>query len=102
GFTEISFPSYEIGIWDFSRPENECTFDNELEVCGPDNYCRRGTCQPCKVPEPALLDPATLNSDGEMEKLESGLVAIEQIRIPRKFGPDIAVIQGDQPPYTFV
>jgi hypothetical protein len=101
GFTEISFPSYEIGLWDGTRPQGQCTFHDEDQTCAPDEYCRRGTCQPCMVPEPQVLEAAILNSDSELEKLESGLVRIEQFRIPNKFGPGIAAVTSDAPPYTF-
>lgn len=102
GFTEISFPSYEIGLWDFTRPPNECTFENELEVCGPDGYCRRGTCQPCRVPEPVVLDNMIIGSESSLESLESGLVSIDQFRIPPNFGSGLPQVQGTAPPYTFV
>ncbi|MDI3289582.1 hypothetical protein [Polyangium sp. 15x6] len=62
GFTELSFPSYVV-----SYPlEGEDT---------------------CEVPDPAVLDDATIGNADAMEKLESGLVRIEGFRVATKFGP---------------
>jgi hypothetical protein len=71
-------------------------------VCGPDKYCRRGTCQLCKVPEPVVLESTTIATESSMEALESGLVRIEQFRIPANFGSGLPQVQGNAPPYTFV
>lgn len=90
GFTEVSFPSYEIGRVT-EEPTASCTRDAD---CGDDEFCGRqafsteGGCQPCLVPEPVVLTNTLLNDDGELEKLESGLVRVEQMRITPNFGPD--------------
>jgi hypothetical protein len=73
GFTEISFPSFEV---------------NYLNAAGipfgPDD---------CMVPEPAVLDPAVISLDDpvEMEKLESGLVRITDFTVSDFMGPELAV-----------
>ncbi|KYF80113.1 hypothetical protein BE11_14865 [Sorangium cellulosum] len=61
GFTELSFPSYEI-----ARVEEG---------------------EACEVPEPALLDGRTIADAGAMERLESGLVRVEGVHISKNFGP---------------
>ncbi|WP_437730950.1 hypothetical protein [Sorangium sp. So ce1335] len=61
GFTELSFPSYEI-----ARAEEG---------------------EACEVPEPALLDAQTIADAGAMERLESGLVRVEGVHISKNFGP---------------
>lgn len=61
GFTEISFPSYDV------------TFPKEGEG-------------ECEVPEPALLDTATMSDAVKMEALESALVRIEGYTIAANFG----------------
>jgi len=61
GFTELSFPSYSL---DF-------VFEGE----------------PCDVPEPILIEPATVADPLAMEKIESALVRIEGFRIAKNFGP---------------
>jgi hypothetical protein len=62
GFTELSFPSFVL----------------DYPVEGEDV---------CEVPEPALLDDATIGDAEAMERLESGLVRIEGFRVATKFGP---------------
>jgi hypothetical protein len=100
GFTEVSFPSYEIGRVD-PLAEQSCRRDVD---CAMGSFCERldfslvGVCQPCLVPEPAILENATLIDAAEMEKLESGLVRAEQVRIAPNFGPGIPARQGE----TFV
>ncbi|MBW2526518.1 MAG: hypothetical protein JRI23_20220 [Deltaproteobacteria bacterium] len=73
GFTEISFPSFEVNYLNadgvpFGPPE-------------------------CQVPEPTLIDPTVISPTDpvEMEKLESGLVRLEGFHIGAKFGPELAV-----------
>lgn len=63
GFTELSFPSYKLV------------------------YPRDGV-DTCQVPEPAVLNPATIANPIEMEKLESGLVRIRGYTIASHFGPN--------------
>lgn len=63
GFTELSFPSYKL---DFS-------LEGDAE---------------CEVPEPTLIDAATLADPVAMEKLESSLVRIEGFKVAANFGPD--------------
>lgn len=65
GFTEITFPSYEV----------EPVLEGE----------------PCLVPEPQVLLTTTIQSNAEMERLESGLVALDGFRITGKFGSGLAV-----------
>lgn len=65
GFTELSFPSYQLRYPDLGK-------------------------EPCLVPEPTILDAATIFSASGMEKLESGLVRVEGYHIARNFGPRIA------------
>ncbi|MRG96488.1 hypothetical protein [Polyangium spumosum] len=62
GFTELSFPSFVV------------------------DYPIEGE-ETCQVPEPVVLDDATIKDIDAMEKLESGLVRIEGFRIATKFGP---------------
>ena len=66
GFTEISFPSYEVF---YLNPQGF--------IFGKDD---------CLVPEPKVLDAATIKDPGEMEKYESGLVRIENFQISSYFG----------------
>ncbi|WP_437605945.1 hypothetical protein WMF20_33455 [Sorangium sp. So ce834] len=61
GFTELSFPSYEIA------PFHEG--------------------EPCPVPEPTVLDARTIADASAMERLESGLVRVEGVHISKNFGP---------------
>lgn len=67
GFTELSFPSFRV----------EPVFKG----------------QACRVPDPVVLDDATIqgtNDRDAMEKLESALVRLENFRIAKKFGPKVA------------
>ncbi|AUX45554.1 hypothetical protein SOCE26_070480 [Sorangium cellulosum] len=61
GFTELSFPSYEIAGF------------------------RAGDV--CPVPEPRVLDARTIADPVAMERLESGLVRVEGYHISANFGP---------------
>ncbi|WP_437964792.1 hypothetical protein WMF04_34685 [Sorangium sp. So ce260] len=61
GFTELSFPSYEIAPF------------------------QEGAA--CLVPEPRVLDARTIDDASAMERLESGLVRVEGFRISKNFGP---------------
>ncbi|WP_437500483.1 hypothetical protein [Sorangium sp. So ce1099] len=61
GFTELSFPSYEIAPF------------------------QEGTA--CPVPEPRVLDGRTIADATAMERLESGLVRVEAVHISKNFGP---------------
>lgn len=73
GFTEISFPSFEVN------------YINAAGLpFGPDD---------CLVPEPTVLDGTDirLSDPVGMEKLESGLVRIEGFTISDFFGPELAV-----------
>jgi hypothetical protein len=97
GFTEVSFPSYEAGLWDDQGAD--CR-GNRLGGPVPDganadqycrdnalgDFCRRGRCQPCPMPTPVEIDDMLLGDDAEMEKLESGLVRMSQLRIAANFG----------------
>lgn len=66
GFTELSFPSYNV------------TFVKEGEG-------------ECEVPEPAVLDNLIIKNPVKMEALESGLVRIAGYHIAENFGPKPAV-----------
>jgi hypothetical protein len=66
GFTELSFPSYDV------------TFIKEGEG-------------ECDLPPPTLLDAATIDNPVKMESLESGLVRLEGFRIAANFGPKTPV-----------
>jgi len=65
GFTELSFPSYRL------------LYPHEGDTC--------------EVPEPRVLDGFTIASDIEMEKLESGLVRVNDYIISKNFGSKPAV-----------
>jgi hypothetical protein len=67
GFTELNFPSYRL---------------DPLYV-GQEDLC--------KVPEPVVLDDATIGDDAEMEKLESGLARVEHYTVPKHFGSALVV-----------
>lgn len=62
GFTEMSFPSFDV------------TFPKEGEG-------------ECEVPEPALLDGAIMANPLQMEALESALVRVDDVTIAANFGP---------------
>jgi len=62
GFTELSFPSYDLSF----------------PVDGKDK---------CLVPEPTVLIPSLITDPGAMEKLESSLVRIEGYHVTKNFGP---------------
>lgn len=64
GFTELSFPSYDV------------TFPKEGEG-------------ECLVPEPTLLTKEILDSNTAMESLESSLVRIQGFTIASLFGPKV-------------
>lgn len=66
GFTELSFPSYRL----------------EYPIEGG---------APCEVPEPTVLEDATILDPVEMEKLESALVRLEGFHVATKFGPNPVV-----------
>ena len=98
GFTEINFPSYEIGRVNVDadvRCKRDTPGDNGQNGCAPGQFCERidefdefGVCQPCMVPQPALIMGADVNNATFMEALESGLVTMEQLRISPNIGPD--------------
>ncbi len=84
GFTEVTFPSYDVGLWNPGGAT--CAIDLD---CPSGDYCRLGGCQPCRIPDAAEITNGILASSGEMEKLEAGLVRIEQVTLPRKLGPGL-------------
>ena len=91
GFTEVSFPSWEVGHVTTGATVR-CQRDKD---CVPGEFCERlteyaaeGLCQPCIVPQPPLLQNTTLTNSVEMEKLESGLVRMAQVVITPNFGPE--------------
>jgi hypothetical protein len=69
GFTELSFPSWRL---EYVYKEEDCL-----------------------VPEPTELDAALIASDGDLEKLESGLVRASGFTVPSKFGPGL--VQNNVP-----
>jgi hypothetical protein len=66
GFTELSFPSYQLDIPPL------------------------GSAPPCEVPEPNLIDATKLNDPVAMEKIESSLVRILGYHVAANFGPKLA------------
>jgi len=111
GFTEINFPSYEVGRIDPAATtvcERDISCDPATDdmCCPAGMLCERlndldptGFCQPCMVPEPYVVANADLIDDAFMETLESGLVTIEQARIAPNLGPDLPQELADN---TFV
>ncbi|MFT3776154.1 MAG: hypothetical protein QM820_63230 [Minicystis sp.] len=64
GFTELNFPSFQVSYF----------LDGQ------------GTCE---VPEPTVLDAATIGDPVAMQKLQSSLVRIQNFKIASNFGPGI-------------
>jgi hypothetical protein len=64
GFTELSFPSFSV--------------DFPIQGQGM-----------CEVPEPAVLDAATIADPVAMQKLQSSLVRIQLFKIASNFGPGL-------------
>ena len=105
GFTEINFPSYEIGRVDVdndTRCINDAGRDDGSLGCPAGQFCERvrefdefGVCQPCMVPQPAELMAGDVNDDAFMETLESGLVTMEQLRISPNIGPENPELIGE-------
>jgi hypothetical protein len=62
GFTELSFPSYDL------------------------DYVIEGK-ETCEVPTPTVLEAPTIIAPTEMEKLESALVRLQGYHVARRFGP---------------
>ncbi|MEB2311974.1 MAG: hypothetical protein OZ921_17095 [Sorangiineae bacterium] len=71
GFTELSFPSYDVHAWVF--PDARGAHDG-----------------PCRVPEPWLIDAAGIADATAMESHESGLVRVESVTVGKHFGPELA------------
>src|SRR6185295_6650526 len=65
GFTELSFPSYQL------------TFP----IAGTDS---------CEVPDPTVIEPATISDPVAMQKLQSSLVRLAGYHIASNFGPKAA------------
>jgi hypothetical protein len=74
GFTEMSFPSFELSPW-LGKPGD-------------------GT---CPVPVPITLDANTVEDDAVMEIIESALVRVADVRIGQVFGPDSPAIVSQGP-----
>lgn len=68
GFTELSFPSYEILPW---RNEHE---DGK-----------------CQVPDPQPIDSSTVGDSSLLEEIESALVRVADVKIGADFGPKPAI-----------
>ncbi len=68
GFTELSFPSYEVDPWQNEHDSGKCP-----------------------VPVPVVIDAAKLGAADQMESLESGLVRIKDATIGKDFGPKPAI-----------
>ncbi|MBI4705468.1 MAG: hypothetical protein HY744_30605 [Deltaproteobacteria bacterium] len=75
GFTELSFPSYVIEP--IYEPKD------------------------CRVPEPVVLDGATIDDEAQMERLEAGLVRVEGYAVSPYFGPEPAELVSMEPEPTF-
>jgi hypothetical protein len=98
GFTEIAFPSYEVGRVDANNTtvcERDINCDAAMDpLCCPsgqicerlDEFDLQGICQPCLMPEPRLIDNTEYADDVVMETLESGLVSIDQVSISAFIG----------------
>ncbi|MEZ4227039.1 MAG: hypothetical protein R3B13_39235 [Polyangiaceae bacterium] len=67
GFTELSFPSFDLHEWQFPTATE----------------MRDG---PCQVPEPIGLDPDTVDDDALIERIESALVRVENVSVGAFFG----------------
>ena len=65
GFTELSFPSFDNIEWRGTPGD--------------------GT---CPVPEPWVIPAANAENNGEMEKVESALVRLKDVRVGSFFGPE--------------
>ncbi len=82
GFTEISFPSYDVVL-----PTKACKSD--ADCTGEIFDCNLETeiCDKCKImPDPVLLTAEKINDAVLMESLESALVRIEGFTIASNFG----------------
>lgn len=91
GFTELAFPSYEVGRVDPlastpCRRDDDCRGGEFCEKLGA--YTLDGVCQRCLVPPPTVLDNTNILDDPFLESLESGLVTVEQLRISPNLGPN--------------
>lgn len=64
GFTELNFPSYRVSF----------PIEGQAE---------------CEVPEPVLLDAATINDAAAMQKQQSALARIQDYQIAKYFGPEL-------------
>lgn len=71
GFTELSFPSFELHPWRF--PTQSSPGDG-----------------PCQVPEPVGIDPDSADNGALLERIESALVRIENGVVGANFGPEPA------------
>jgi hypothetical protein len=72
GFTELSFPSYQVSY--IVKPSGEPFTPEE-----------------CPIPAPPVIDGPLLNDPVAIESLESGLVRIDGWSIASNFGPELAV-----------
>ena len=68
GFTELSFPSYEIQPWRNEKLDGKCP-----------------------VPPPKPIVSLTLADPAQMESIESALVRVADVTIGKDFGPELAV-----------
>jgi hypothetical protein len=101
GFTEMNFPSWDIGRSSLDpgaacdcdanckQPRQECGHPSAPGAMDVGDFCDLGVCHPCLVPEPTEIDGATIIDPTAMEALESGLVRIAQMNVAAKFGPGL-------------
>lgn len=68
GYTEMTFPSFEIEPFD-TRPS------------------ARTTNRTCLLPEPTELGPGDVSDDAKLEQVEAGLVRVRGARVGAHFGP---------------
>ena len=94
GFTEISFPSYEVGTVDPSATA-ACARDSD---CAAGLFCEKlgfshgggpACVRAAACPRRPFWRTTSSSTNIEMEKLESGLVKVSQMRISNWLGPDI-------------
>ncbi|MCA9594869.1 MAG: hypothetical protein KC776_16225 [Myxococcales bacterium] len=72
GFTELGFPSFQQHDWRF--PTQTDPGDG-----------------PCQVPEPIVIDSTSSADDALLEKIESALVRVADVKVGAFFGPEPAI-----------
>lgn len=83
GFTELSFPSYDVIV---SKKECESDADCVDEIGDCNTNTKR--CDKCRsMPDATLLDGTIMANPLQMEALESALVRVDDVTIAANFGP---------------